>query len=68
VLSFFSLIASIATYVVSFLAFVSVTVNLKFYVNLFYLIVAIKAFCWSPFLGMEFYDTFFEHIYLDVNF
>jgi hypothetical protein len=28
----------------------------------------IKAVCWSPFLGWEFYDLIFEHIYLDVQY
>ena len=28
----------------------------------------IKSVLWSPFVGMEYYDTFFEQIYHDVKF
>ena len=28
----------------------------------------IKSILWSPFAGMEYYDTFFEQIYHDVKF
>jgi hypothetical protein len=27
---------------------------------------ALKAVGWSPFIALEFYDTFFEHLYYDV--
>ena len=33
-----------------------------------FVLLIIKAIGWSPFLGMELYDTIFEQIYHDVNF
>lgn len=33
-----------------------------------FVLLIVKAVCWSPFLGMELYDTIFEQIYHDVQF
>ena len=64
VFSIASLLASIATIVLSFLTFAALVpqVNKSWVFDCF----IIKAVCWAPFLGWEFYDLLFEHLYLDV--
>ena len=56
---------SILCLILILLAFGGVHSNLKLYV---FISIAVKAFTWSPFLGMELYDTVFEQIYHDVKF
>lgn len=36
--------------------------------NILYISFIMKAFFWSPFIGMELYDMCFENIYYDVKF
>lgn len=50
----------------SFLAFTPV-VNVSTFVRIFIDLVMIKSICWSPFIALEYYDTFFEHVYYDVQ-
>jgi hypothetical protein len=50
----------------SFLAFTPV-VNASTFVRIFIDLVMIKSICWSPFIALEYYETFFEHVYYDVQ-
>ena len=51
----------------SFLAFTPALTEQQFY-QIFLTFLLIKLLLWSPFIGLEYYDTFFENIYFDVQF
>jgi hypothetical protein len=58
---------SILLIVISFITFTKL-VTPKRFLKIFYDCLLIKAICWSPFIANEYFDTLFEHIYLDVQF
>ena len=60
-----SLIASIIAIVLSYLTFAALA-----YKNLewVYIMMLIKAVTWSPFVGWEYYDLIFEHLYMDTQY
>lgn len=62
-----SLLVSIVTYTFCFLIFggLSTEPELRF---MLFVCFFVKAVLLSPFLGLEYYDIFFEHIYFDVQF
>ena len=62
-----SLLMSIATCVFCFLIFghLSEDPNVR---KVLYICFIAKALTWSPFLGAEYYDTLFEHVYHDVQY
>ena len=62
----FSFIMSGLLILFSFLAFTPVINALQF-LKLFFACLVIKAFMWSPFIALEFYDTCFENVYYDVQ-
>lgn len=62
-----SLAMSISLIVISFITFTKL-VTPKRFLQIFYDCLLIKAICWSPFVANEYFDTLFEHIYLDVQF
>ena len=64
-LGYISLATSILTYVISLVVFGGIDGSLR---RLAFWCFIIKAFTYSPFMGLEFYDTLFEHIYHDVQF
>ena len=66
-LGFASLALSIVTYVLCILVFGQFAQDSVSRTTLFILIM-VKAGTWSPFLGMEYYDMIFEHLYHDVQF
>lgn len=66
ILSGASLIMSGLLIFFSFLAFTP-SISAKQFVRLFFICLCIKAGCWSPFIAFEYYDTFFENIYYDVQ-
>lgn len=61
--AFFSMLASIAALALSFITFAKQSKNVN--INWIYNCFIIKAICWSPFIGWDFVDMFFEHLYLD---
>ena len=70
ILGIFTTLASLVTYVFCFLTFGGLAVHnesseLRY---LLYSSFLVKSLTWSPFLGLEYYDTIFEHIYHDVQF
>lgn len=67
VIGLISLLTSVGLILFSFEAFTGVH-NAKNFLNWFLLCIFVKAFCWSPFIAFEFFDTIFENIYLDVQF
>lgn len=67
VLAFLSLAQTICTYAFCFLVFGGLSDDPKFRHWVYASFIA-KALTWSPYLGMELYDTLFEQIYYDVKF
>ena len=61
-----SLIQTLCAYVFCFMVFGGVSSDPFFRTLVFASFIA-KAVAWSPYLGLELYDTLFEHIYHDVN-
>lgn len=62
----FSLLMTVALILFSFLAFTPI-VNVPKFLQVFFICLCVKAITWSPFIGMEFYDIIFEHLYHDVS-
>ena len=60
-----SLFMSLVSYAFCILVFGGYDKTLR---NVMFAAFIVKAVTWSPFLGMEMYDTIFEQIYHDVNF
>ena len=58
---------SVLLIVLSFVTFTRL-VTPKRFLQIFYDCLLVKAICWSPFIANEYFDTLFEHIYLDVQF
>jgi NO-binding membrane sensor protein with MHYT domain len=65
IFAFASLLISILSYGLCMLVFGGMRSD---YRKLMFGCLLAKAVTWSPFLGMEFYDTVFEQIYHDVQF
>ena len=61
-----SLVASVSLILFSFLAFTPLVTPKQFLRWFFYCLI-FKAVCWSPFIGLEYYDLIFENIYTDVK-
>jgi len=66
-LGYLSILLSIVTYIFCILVFGQLVSDKSIRTILFILFIC-KAATWSPFLGMEFYDMIFEHVYHDVQF
>ena len=62
-----SLLISVITYVLCLLIYGGTISEPKARSWIFLCIFA-KALSWSPFLGLEYYDTLLEHLYHDVYF
>jgi hypothetical protein len=67
VLGFATLLMSLVAYVFILLVFGGLKQDPRLRDWVFACFI-VKAFTWSPFLGIEFYDTLFEQIYHDVQF
>ena len=65
-LGFVSLIQTLCTYAFCFMVFGGVSSD-PFFRKLVFASFIAKAVAWSPYLGIELYDTLFEQIYHDVN-
>lgn len=63
--AFFSLLQTLVTYGFCILVFGGINDDLRKWVFASFIG---KALTWSPYLGIELYDTLFEQIYYDVNF
>jgi hypothetical protein len=59
-----SLISSIIALVLSYLTFV----ELILFPHWFAIILFVKAVTWAPFIGWEYYDLLFEHLYMDTQY
>lgn len=66
-IAYLSLVFSMVTFFFCFLVFGGLNADDTIRKTMFTLFL-VKAISWSPFLGMEFYDTMFEQIYHDVQF
>ena len=66
VLASISLIQTLCAYVFCFMVFGGVSSD-PFFRKLVFASFIAKAVAWSPYLGLELYDTLFEQIYHDVN-
>lgn len=66
VLASLSLIQTLCAYVFCFMVFGGVSSD-PFFRKLVFASFIAKAVAWSPYLGLELYDTLFEQIYHDVN-
>ena len=66
-LGYVSLLTSILTYVICLVVFGGID-SAESLRRLVFWCFIIKAFTYSPFMGLEFYDTLFEQIYHDVQF
>ena len=64
-IGFVSLGMSVISYILCLLVYGGYIPDLR---RVMFACFMVKAFTWSPFLGMEFYDLVFEQIYHDVNF
>jgi hypothetical protein len=64
-LGYASLIISLIAYVFCLLVFGGLNKDHVLRQAVFVIFI-VKGLTWSPFFGMEFYDTLFEHIYHDV--
>lgn len=64
-LGYVSLIISLVAYVFCLLVFGGLNQDRVIRHSVFAIFI-VKGLTWSPFLGMEFYDTLFEQIYHDV--
>jgi len=60
-----SFCTSIFLIIFSFFAFTTVK-NVENFVRIFFDFMAVKLVCSAPFLALEYYDTVFENIYIDV--
>ena len=60
-IAYVSLIASIIAIVLSYLTFVELVLTPGWILSM----MTLKAFTWSPFIGWEYYDLLFEHLYMD---
>ena len=66
-IAFLSLILSLVAFFFCFLVFGGINAD-EHIRQTMYVLFLIKAISWSPFLGMELYDTVFEQVYHDVQF
>ena len=62
-LGVFSLLMSLVSYFLCMMVYSGSYDDLR---PIWFGCLLVKALTWSPFLGIEFYDTIFEHIYYDV--
>ena len=67
VLAYLSLVTTILTYVFCIIVFGDVNDNATTRKWCFSIFI-IKAIIWSPYVGLEYYDMCFEHLYHDVQF
>jgi len=65
IIGYASLILSLVAYVFCLLVFGGLNKDRVIRQSVFVIFI-VKGLTWSPFLGMEFYDTLFEQIYHDV--
>jgi len=63
-IAYASLISSIIAIVLSYLTFVELVLFPHWMLSM----MLLKAFTWAPFIGWEFYDLIFEHLYMDTQY